>query len=128
MGEIRPWGLGKGDGEIRLIDLRNAIISNKQPERWDFIRQQSITDHVNGIVPPMVKYQVPIMVFAIIMIVFCLNITRSLLTNRRGWVWDKWCKKGDAAGKGNPGKGDPKKREVDELVREMKGLQGIDEK
>jgi hypothetical protein len=126
--EIRPFGLSGKDSDIKLIDLRQAIIDNKHPERWDYIRQHTITDHINGVVPPMVKYQVPIMVFAIIMILFCLNITRGLLASRKGWIWDSWCKKDSGDGGKKISTSDRKKEEMNKVMESVDNLRGPEEK
>lgn len=126
--EIRPLGLSEKNSDIKLIDLRQAIIDNKHPERWDYIRHQTITDYINGVVPPMVKYQVPIMVFALIMILFCLNITRGLLASRKGWIWDSWCKKDTGDGRKKVSTGDRKKEEMSKVMESLDNLRGLEEK
>ena len=72
----------------------------------------------------MVKYQVPIMVFSIIMIIFCLNITRGLLANRKGWIWDNWCKKTETG----EDKKISKKEEMSKIAESLDNLRGLEEK
>lgn len=92
---VRPFG--SKHVEMKNLYFRDLIVKNKERETMDFIRHQRVVDWSNGVVHPIVKYQMPIMIVLLFLLFFCGNITIKLLQTRKGWRWSKYFKKeGDA--------------------------------